>query len=68
MVLDSNDRQDPSLAREMKTTRLNEKLAKLKEEMARLKVLEAEMLERPEQQISLTDPDARSPVGDMLPA
>jgi len=58
--LDSNDRQDPSLAREMKTTRLNEKLAKLKEEIARLKVLEAEMLERPEQQISLTDPDARS--------
>jgi hypothetical protein len=58
--LDSNDRQEPSLARTMKTTRLNEKIAKLTEEMQRLEVLQAQMLERPEQQISLTDPDARS--------
>lgn len=58
--LESNDRQESSLATEMKATRLNEKLAKLVEEMARLKVLEAEMLERPGQQISLTDPDSRS--------
>jgi hypothetical protein len=31
--LDSADRQEPSLARTTKTTRLNEKIVKLKEEM-----------------------------------
>ena len=58
--LDSADRQEPSLAQETKTTHLKDKIAKLKEEMVRLEKLEAEMLARPEQQISLTDPDARS--------
>ena len=58
--LDSADRQEPSPAIMAKTTRLKEKIAKLKEEMLRLEKLEAEMLEAPDQQISLTDPDARS--------
>ena len=58
--LDSADRQEPSLARETSTVRLNDKIAKLKEEMQRLKKLEARMLQAPDQQISLTDPDARS--------
>jgi transposase len=58
--LDSSDRQDPSPARETKTTRLREKIAKLKEEMQRLNELEGRMLATPDQQISLTDPDARS--------
>ncbi len=58
--LDSADRQEPSLAQSMKTTRLQEKIERLKEEMARLEALEAERRERPDQQISLTDPDARS--------
>ena len=58
--LDSADRQEPSLARSMKTERLHEKIATLKEEMQRLEVLEARMLATPDQQISLTDPDARS--------
>src|SRR6266496_4328156 len=58
--LDSADRQEPSPARETKTTRLKEKIAKLKEEMQRLHALEARMLATPDQQISLTDPDARS--------
>ena len=58
--LDSADRQEPSLARETKTARLKDKIATLKEEMVRLGKLEAEMLATPEQQISLTDPDARS--------
>lgn len=58
--LDSADRQEPSLARETSTVRLNDKIAKLKEEMQRLKKLEARMLRAPDQQISLTDPDARS--------
>ncbi len=58
--LDSADRQEPSVARTMKTDRLNEKIAKLKTEMGRLQELEVRMLATPDQQISLTDPDARS--------
>jgi transposase len=58
--LDSADRQDPSLARTMRTTRLKEKIERLKEEMGRLKELDAKRRETEDQQISLTDPDARS--------
>jgi hypothetical protein len=58
--LDSADRQEPSLARMTKTVRLKDKIATLKEEMRRLEKLEARMLATPDQQISLTDPDARS--------
>ena len=58
--LDTADRQEPTEALAAKTTHLKEKLAKLKEEMERLKVLEAQMLAAPDQQISLTDPDSRS--------
>jgi transposase len=39
---------------------LREKIAALEEEMDRLKTLEVRMHEAPEQQLSLTDPDARS--------
>ena len=58
--LDSTDRQEPSLAQTMRTTRLKEKIAKLKEEMQRLEGLDAERRESADQQVSLTDPDARS--------
>jgi transposase len=58
--LDSADRQEPSQARESKTTRLKEKIAKLKEQVQRLHGLKAQMLAAPDQQISLTDPDSRS--------
>src|SRR5947208_9120779 len=58
--LDSADRQEPSEARTTKTTRLKEKIAKLKEEMQRLRGLKARMLVAPDQQISRTDPDSRS--------
>ena len=58
--LDSADRQEPSEALAMRTTRLKEKIAKLEEEMKRLEGLEAQRQEAPDQQISLTDPDARS--------
>jgi transposase len=58
--LDTADRQEPSEALKTKTTRLKEKIAKLKEEMQRLHALKAQMLATPDQQISLTDPDARS--------
>ena len=52
--LDSADRQEPSRARETKTTRLQDKIATLKDEMQRLGRLEARMLTEPGQQISLT--------------
>jgi transposase len=58
--LDSADRQEPSEARTSKTARLTEKIAKLRGEMQRLQVLEAQRLAAPDQQISLTDPDSRS--------
>jgi len=58
--LDSADRQEPSEAIAMRTTRLKEKIAKLGEEMQRLESVKARMLETEDQQISLTDPDARS--------
>ncbi len=58
--LDSADRQEPSVARATKTDRLKDKIATLKKEMGRLQELEVRMLATPDQQISLTDPDARS--------
>ncbi len=58
--LDSADRQEPSVARATTTARLQDKIATLKEEMGRLEKFEARMLAEPDQQISLTDPDARS--------
>ena len=58
--LDTADRQEPSEARTTKTTRLKEKIAKLKEEVKRLHGLKTLMLATPDQQISLTDPDSRS--------
>src|SRR6202034_3088760 len=58
--LDTADRQEPSEALKAKTSRLKEKIEKLKEQMQRLERLKVEMLASPDQQISLTDPDARS--------
>ena len=58
--LDSADRQAPTEALALRRGRLKDKIAKLEEEMARLEALEAERRKAPDQQISLTDPDARS--------
>ena len=58
--LDTADRQEPSDGLAAKTTRLKEKIAKLGEQMHRLAAIEAQMLASPDQQVSLTDPDARS--------
>ena len=58
--LDTADRHEPSDVLAAKTARLKEKIAKLKDEMRRLATVEARMLAAPDQQISLTDPDARS--------
>ena len=58
--LDSADRQEPSPGLTAKATRLQEKIEKLREEMQRLAKLNVQMLANTDQQISLTDPDARS--------
>jgi hypothetical protein len=58
--LDTADRQEPSEALKTKTNRLREKIAKLKEQMQLLEGLKEQMLATVDQQISLTDPDARS--------
>ena len=58
--LDTADRQEPSEALKTKTSGLKEKIEKLKKEMQRLESLKVKMLATPDQQISLTDPDARS--------
>src|SRR3954469_23538850 len=58
--LDTADRQEPSDVLLLKTTRLKEKLDKLKEEMGKLAAYEKQMLASPDGQISLTDPDSRS--------
>ena len=58
--LDTADRQEPSEALKTKTSRLKEKIEKLEEQMRCLEILKVEMLATPDQQISLTDPDARS--------
>src|SRR5215472_9489662 len=45
---------------EAKVTRLKDKLAKLKQEVARLTAINEEMMKSEDKQISLSDPDARS--------
>src|ERR1700694_2466514 len=58
-AMDTADRAEPEAA-ELKKGRLREKIAALKEQMQQLKTYEAQMLASPDQQLSLTDPDARS--------
>jgi transposase len=57
--LETADRQEPA-AKEAKTVRLNDKISALKDQMAKLREIEAKLEETGETQISLTDPDARS--------
>ncbi|MEN8207274.1 MAG: IS1182 family transposase [Pseudomonadota bacterium] len=57
--LEQADREESSIA-DVKTVNLKDKIATLKQEMARLNALEVQMQEAPDQQVSLTDPDARS--------
>src|SRR5207249_11922632 len=57
--LDSADRQGEAVP-EAKITRLNEKIATLRQEIQRLNVLNTQMMQTEDKQISLTDPDARS--------
>jgi len=59
VAMDTADRAEPEIA-ELKKERLQEKIAALKQQMEQLKQLEVQMLASPDQQLSLTDPDARS--------
>jgi transposase len=59
LEMESLDRQHSDLADD-KTQRLSEKIEILKGEIQKLKKHEAALLAAPDQQISLTDPDARS--------
>jgi transposase len=58
--LDTADRQEPSEALSAKSASLKEKIARIGEELKKLETIEKQMLASPDQQISLTDPDARS--------
>ena len=58
-ALDSADRTQTSET-EATTARLNEKLVKLRKHMQDLKAVELDLQQQPDNQLSLTDPDARS--------
>jgi len=57
--LETADRHGEAVP-EAKVARLNDKIAKLKEEITRLNTINADMIKSEDQQVSLTDPDARS--------
>jgi transposase len=58
-ALETTDRQEGQLA-QAKSIRLKDKIAALKVQMQAFKALEVEVHAAPDQQISLTDPDARA--------
>jgi transposase len=58
-ALDRADREESDIA-EAKSVRLKEKIAGLRRQMQSLKVMEQTVQDAPDQQVSLTDPDARS--------
>jgi transposase len=58
-ALDRADREEGDIA-EAKSVRLKEKIAGLRRQMQALKVMEQTVHDAPDQQVSLTDPDARS--------
>jgi transposase len=57
--LDTADRQEPEVA-QLRTGRLQEKIAALKVQMQAMKDIEVQLKDAPDGQISLTDRDARS--------
>lgn len=58
-ALDTADRTQP-VDLQAKTARLQDKLAKLRRQMQHLRQIETELGKQPDQQLSQTDPDARS--------
>ena len=59
LQIESADRQEATIAK-LKTDRLESKIASLKQEITRLNAIEKELLNAPDKQLSMTDPDARS--------
>lgn len=57
--IESNDRSDADDS-DYKTVQLQDKISKLQQEVSRLNALEQDLLKKKDQQISLSDPDARS--------
>ena len=58
-MLDTADRQEGDVA-EMRTARLTERLGELRRQMRELETMEEAVAASPDNQISLTDPDARA--------
>ncbi|HEY2228218.1 MAG TPA: IS1182 family transposase [Xanthobacteraceae bacterium] len=58
-ALDRADREESDVA-EAKTSRIKDKIAGLRRQMQALKQMQQKVQEAPDQQVSLTDPDARS--------
>jgi hypothetical protein len=58
-ALDTADRTEP-VGLEAKTARLQDKLVKLRQQMRELRSIKTKLLKQPDEQLSLTDPDARS--------
>ena len=58
-AMDTADRTQSEFA-EAKTSRLKDKIAKLKQQMQDLRAMEQRLQKAPDGQVSLTDPDARS--------
>ena len=59
--MDTADRTEPTVRRAARASRLKEKIATLKQQMQQLKEIGANSCaQRPIEQVSLTDPDARS--------
>ncbi len=58
-AMDTADRAEPEIA-QLKKGRLQDKIKALRQQMQQLKALEVQMQASPDQQLSLTDPDARS--------
>ena len=58
-ALETADRTEPADV-EAKTERLREKISTLREQMRRMDAIRNELKHQPDQQMSLTDPDARS--------
>jgi transposase len=57
--MDTADRAEPAVA-QAKKERLQDKIAALKQRMGQLRKIKRQLAAAPEQQVSLTDPDARS--------
>jgi transposase len=58
--LETADRQEPEIKQHRTEQRLQEKITQLKTQMKQLSAIKEKLNEEPDQQISKTDPDARS--------